>query len=62
MYTYKRLEELAWFGAVAVAWFVLELAADFCPETIQDWETYAKAVGGGAVRTFAAAILANIRK
>lgn len=60
-YNFKILEELAWAGVVAVGITVLTVLVTFDPEKIADWETWFVGLGGGAVRAFAAAALAQLR-
>ncbi len=61
-YDFKRLQELAWFAAVAAGTFLLVLAVDFDIDTITDWRAYGIAAFSGAIRAAAAAVLAAIRR
>lgn len=61
MYDFKRIEELAWAGLVAVVVTLLQVAIEFDPDKIARWETWAIGVGAGIVRAFAAAVLAQMR-
>jgi hypothetical protein len=61
MYNYKFLQEVLWAGAVAVGITLLTVLVTFDPEQVTDWQTWAVGLGGGAVRAFAAAVLAQLR-
>ena len=60
-YDFKKLEELGWAAAVAAAVFLLQVAAEFDPETILDWHLWVTSTGAGLVRYVAAAVLARTR-
>lgn len=60
-YRFKILEELVWAGLVAVGITLLTVLVTFEPSQIGDWKTWVVGLGGGAVRAFAAAILARLR-
>ena len=59
MYDFKKAPELAWIAAVAAGVFALQVAAEFDPATISNWRTWAVALGSGAVRAAAAAVLSR---
>lgn len=61
-YTWKRAAELAWFAGVAAALAVLQVLVTWEPDKIDDWRTWAVAVGGGAIRAAAGAIIAAATK
>ena len=57
-YDFKVLPEVGWAVLVAVVVFAAQVLIEFDPEVIDDWETWAKALGAGAVRAAAGAVLA----
>lgn len=59
MYDFKMAPEIAWIAAVAAGVFALQVAAEFDPTTVTDWRTWAVALGSGAVRAAAAAVLSR---
>ena len=46
-------------AVLAAGVFALQVAAEFEPATISDWRTWAVALGSGAVRAAAAAVLSR---
>ena len=61
MYNFKWLPELGWAVAFAVATYAAQVLADFDPEVARDWQTYAVAIGAGAVRVVGATVLNQLR-
>lgn len=59
MYTWKGLQELGWAAAVGAAVFALMVLAEFDPEAITNWQTWAISLGSGCVRAAAGAVLAK---
>ena len=61
-YQFKLVQELAFaaFGAIGI--FIFQVAADFDPETVQDWQTWAVALGGGLIRAAGVALLGVMGK
>ncbi len=57
-YKFKKLEEVSWAVLVVVVMFAAQVLIEFDLEVIDDWETWAKALGAGAVRAAAGAVLA----
>ena len=62
MYNIKWIPELGWAAAFAVATYAAQVLADFDPDTISDWQTYAVAIGAGAVRVVGATLLNKLRE
>ncbi len=62
MYNFKRLEEVLWFGLVGAGIAVLEALIRLDEKTLDDWQTWAIAVSGAAIRAFAGAVLAALTK
>lgn len=60
-YDFKIVQELIWAGIVAVGITLLTVLVTFEPSEIGDWETWAVSLGGGLVRAFAAAVLAQLK-
>ncbi len=60
-YSFKRLQELAWAVAVAVAVFAVSVLVEFDPDAITDWKSWAISLAGGVVRAAAGAALAFLR-
>jgi len=61
-YDFKHVAEAGWFAFVAVAVVVLEALIRFNPDAIQDWQAWGIAIGAGAVRAAAGALLAAFTK
>jgi len=61
-YGYKRVAEAGWFAFVAIAVVILEALIKFNPDAIQDWKAWGIAIGAGAVRAAAGALLAVFTK
>ena len=57
-YVFKAKQELIWGVAIAAAVSVLQVLSDFEPSKIVSWQTWAIALGAGAVRAAAGAALA----
>ena len=62
MYEFKRLPELAWIAGVAAGIFLLTILAQWDPDAITDWRSWAVGITGGCVRAAAAALLAAVGK
>lgn len=60
MYDFKRAEEFVWFGLVSAGIALLEIAVNWDPNVITDWNTWAIAGAGGLVRAFAGGVLAAL--
>jgi len=60
-YNFETVKELGWAVLIGVAIFAFEVAVNFEPETIQDWQTWSLAALGGAVRAAGGAALAVLR-
>ena len=61
MYTFKRLEEMAWAVAVAVGVFAFTVLVDFDPDQITDLRAWVISLVAGCIRAGAGAALAFLR-
>lgn len=61
-YEWKMAPELAWIAAVAAGVAALQVLEQFDPAAIHDWRMWGVALGAGAVRAAAGALLAFARR
>lgn len=61
-YRFKPVAELGWGVLIAASLVILQALVTLDPAAITDWQTWAIALGGGAVRAAAGAALDYIRR
>lgn len=61
-YDFKSLQELGWFVAVAVGTALVQALVAFDPDAITDWRAWLVAIGAGAVRAAAGAVISWLGK
>lgn len=61
-YDFKRLPELGWAVGIAIALVLFQVLVDFDPETVENWKTWAVAVGAAGTRAAGAAGLNWLRQ
>lgn len=61
-YKFVVIREAGWAAFIAVALVFLQALVGIQPEAIEDWKTWAIALGGAGVRSAAAAVIAIFTK
>jgi hypothetical protein len=61
-YKFVVIREAGWAAFIAVALVVLQALVGIQPELIEDWKTWAIALGGAGLRAGAAALIAAFTK
>lgn len=61
-YRFKPFAELYWGVAIAAGLVLLQGLVTLDPEAVTDWQVWAVALGGGAIRAAAGAALDYIRR
>lgn len=61
-YRFKPWQELAWGVVIAVSLVVLQALFVLEPEQVTDWQVWAVAIGGAAIRAGAGAALDYLRR
>lgn len=59
-YNFRTMQEIGWAAFVAAGIFALEVVIR--TDTIDNWETWAVMLGGGAARAAAGAVLGIVTK
>lgn len=61
-YRFKPLDELYWGVIIAAGLVLLQGLVTLDPEAVTDWQTWAVALGGGAIRAASGAAIDYIRR